>query len=253
MENQKSEISQFLGAPSGSASGAGPARGQSNADPLPERSSGEQQPQQPAPAPPTPVRRDLCAGMQRRHSTAGHSSQPLAGMPTRPHSSCSGTTALQTQEPSPHDGSTVSSHDPCSSSSSDAQDSSSIPANVLSHSPISNEDRTYPSTSARVWATTLEIAEGKLIENSLPPLDLTVLTSESTGGNVSTVIKQLYTLPGVDVKYQSSVILNRHLMEYWGKILKVVDNYSKATAVQNNPQVTTLVWAAVRAILQVRI
>ena len=38
-----------------------------------------------------------------------------------------------------------------------------------------------------------------------------------------------------------------------GKILKIVDNYSKVvdTAVQSNPQVSALVWAGVRAIIQV--
>ena len=90
------------------------------------------------------------------------------------------------------------------------------------------------------------------MENSLPPLDLTVLTSESTDGNISTVIKQLGTLQEADNKYQSSVTLRRQFMERSGKILKVVDNYSKATAVQSNPQVTTLVSAGVQAILQVR-
>ena len=43
------------------------------------------------------------------------------------------------------------------------------------------------------------------------------------------------------------------VMERLGKILKIVDNYSKVvdTAVQSNPQVTALVWAGVRAIIQV--
>ena len=38
-----------------------------------------------------------------------------------------------------------------------------------------------------------------------------------------------------------------------GKILKIVDNYSTVvgTAVQSNPQVSALVWAGLRAIIQV--
>ena len=177
MANLKSKTPQDLGAPSGSASGADPARGQSNADPLPVRSSGEQQPQQVAPTPPIPARGEDFVGMhrgspspspgiQRRNITMDLASQSLvvlASMRSQPHSSCSGTTAVQTQE-TPHDLSKVSSHDPCSSSPSDVQGPSSIPAIVPSLPPslppISNENPTCPSTAAPPLGTNLEKSQG---------------------------------------------------------------------------------------------
>ena len=296
----RSRFSKFLGIPSVSGSGASAnpgAREQSNAaDQRPERSSEEQRSQEPAPTqtrrsffrkrrgfrPPSPSPSpspSLSPGIQHRNSTTGHSFQPLAIIPTRPHSSCSGTTAAQTLEPSPHCVTTaIQTHDPGSPPPSAVQASFSTPLNVpsiqTSHPPIASQDPTCPSTSApplspnvvigssphssRVWATTLEIAENKLRENRLPPLDLTTLTSESPEENIRTVVNQLNTLQVVNKEKQWSYTWRGKeviVMERLGKILEIVDNYSKVvdTAIQSNPQVSALVWAGVRAIIQVRI
>ena len=80
--------------------------------------------------------------------------------------------------------------------------------------------------------------------------------SESAAENIRAVVKKLVTLQKDDKKkkwrytYRGKEVI---VMERLGKVLKIVDNYSKVvdTAVQSNPQVTTLVWAGVRAILQV--
>ena len=289
----KSKFSKFRRSIGGSASGTDPARGQSNAEPQPEQSSGEQKPKQSALSPlttsggsrfmdrfrsgsPSP---SLSPGIQRSSSSTNHSPKLLASIPTRPHSSCSGTTAVQILEPSPHTVTTMSSHNPGSSSLSNTQAlPSTPPLNVprlqILHPTTANEDPTSPSTfapplgpnvvigssphSSRVWAQTLEIAEDKLREYSLPPLDLTTLTSESVEENIRIVVKKLNTLQEVNKEKQWSYTWRGKeviVMERLGKILKIVDNYSKVvdTAIQSNPQVSALVWAGVRAIMQVRI
>ena len=149
-----------------------------------------------------------------------------------------------------------------------------MPLNVPSvHVSMVNNDPTCLSTSpslglnvdigspphySRVWATTLEIAEKRLRENNLPLLDLKTLASESPEENIRIVVKKLNTLQEVNKEKQWSYTWHGKeviVMERLGKILKIVNNYSKIvdTAVQSNPQVSTLVWAGVRAIMQVRI
>ena len=113
------------------------------------------------------------------------------------------------------------------------------------------------SQSSVVWAKTLEIAKQKLSDKNLPPLDLTNITSQSAEENIEAVIKTLITIQKDDKRKQWSynwrgkeVIVVEHL----GKFLKTAEKYSKVvdTAVQSNPEVTALVWAGIRAIMQVR-
>ena len=93
---------------------------------------------------------------------------------------------------------------------------------------------------------TLEIAEKKLRESSLPPLDLSTLTSQPGEENIRMVVKELTTLQKENKEKQWSYTWS-------GKILKIVDIYSKVVdiAIQSNPQVSALVWAGIRAIVQV--
>ena len=113
-----------------------------------------------------------------------------------------------------------------------------------------------PSHFAVVWGKTLEIAKKKLSDKNLPLLDLTTLTSHSAEKNIAAVVKALNAIQEDDKKNRWSytwcgkeVIIVEHL----GKILKTVEKYSKVidTTIQSNPEVTALVWGAVRAIMQV--
>ena len=70
------------------------------------------------------------------------------------------------------------------------------------------------------------------------------------------VVKKLTTLQEENKERQWSYTWHGKeviVMERLEKVLKVVDNYSKIvdSAVQSNPEVTALVWAGVRAIIQV--
>ena len=110
--------------------------------------------------------------------------------------------------------------------------------------------------TAVVWGKTLEIAQKKLSEMDLPLLDLTNLTSQSAGENIQAVIKALNTIQEDDKKNRWSYTWRGKevvIVECLGKILKTVDKYSKVvdTMIQHNPEVASLVWGAVRAIMQV--
>ena len=112
--------------------------------------------------------------------------------------------------------------------------------------------------SSVVWAKTLEIANKKLSENNLPPLDLSNLTSQSAEENIEAVVEALNTLHQDHKKKKWSYTWRGKeviIVERLGKILKIVDKYSKVvdTAVQSNPEVSALVWAGVWAIMRVRI
>ena len=112
-----------------------------------------------------------------------------------------------------------------------------------------------PSGSA-VWAEALRIAKTKLGDSL--PVDITDLTSHSAKGNIEAVITELEALQKDDMKKRWSYTWRGKkviIVECVGKILKSVEYYSKVvdTAIQSNPQVSALVWAGVRAIMQVRI
>lgn len=110
----------------------------------------------------------------------------------------------------------------------------------------------------RVWDRALEIAEKKLIDNNLPPLNLTNLTSTSAEENIRAVVEALNTLKEDENKKSwkypwrgKEIIVREHL----GKILKRMEKYSGivSIAIQSNPEVSALVWASVLAITRVRI
>ena len=112
------------------------------------------------------------------------------------------------------------------------------------------------SKSSVVWTEVLKIATKKLGDNNLP-LDLTTFTSQSAEENIEDVITALNILQEDDKKkrwhytWRGKEVI---VVEQLRKILKSVEKYSKVvdTAIQSNPQVSALVWAGVRAIMQVR-
>lgn len=67
--------------------------------------------------------------------------------------------------------------------------------------------------------------------------------------NIQLILKELNTAHD---RYQSQ----RHVFmgRRWGRILKSMEKYAKVvdTAIQHQPEITALVWAGVRTLLQVR-
>ena len=109
-----------------------------------------------------------------------------------------------------------------------------------------------------LWAKALEIARKKLSDHNLPHIDPTKLTSESAEENVEAVVNALIAFKEDDQKkrwkytWRGKEVI---VVERLGKILRNVERYSKVidTAIQSSPQVSALVWAGVKAIIQVRI
>ena len=112
--------------------------------------------------------------------------------------------------------------------------------------------------SSVVWAKALEIARKKLGDNNLPHLDITNLTSESAEKNVEAVVNALIAFKEDDQKKRWKYTWRGKevvVVERLGKILRSVEKYSKVvdTIIQVGPQVSAIVWAGIRAIIQVRI
>ena len=210
-----------------------------------------------------------------------------------PHSLYLGTSTLQLPELPIRErllltaGGAASPDDHSSPSSSHTPGPSFMPVSVpiirISHEPIASANPVPPSTftphiptsashtalpqtkptlvsshSSTVWAKTLEITKKKLIDNGLPPLDLTNFTSQSAEENMQAFVKALNTLQkdekkkGWSYTWKGKKVL---VMEHLGKILKSMEKYSKVVdiAIQSNPQVSALVWAGIWAIMRVRI
>lgn len=113
-----------------------------------------------------------------------------------------------------------------------------------------------PSHSSIVWAKAVEIAAEKLIQNNLPPLNPTNLSTISEEENIEAVIKSLKALQEDEEKKRWSyfwrgkeVIVVKRL----GEILRSVEKYSQVvgTAVQFASPVGGLVWASIQCIIQV--
>ena len=112
-----------------------------------------------------------------------------------------------------------------------------------------------PHPSA-IWVKALEIAEKKLSDNNLPPLNLTSLTSQSAEENIEAIVRALNTIQGDYKKTRWSYTWRGKqviVVERLGKILKIVEKYSKIvdTAIQSDPGVAALVWAGVWGIMRV--
>ena len=212
----------------------GLARGQSSSDPLPEQSSGGQQPQQAALSSPAISRRHRLFSIFRPRSRSPSRSpsrplgvegnitnQPiasqslivLASVPPRPHTQHSETSAQHTHgssvcglPPLTVGGSVtaMSSSNHGSPFYSNKQGSSiSLPMIRISHSQSESLTSDIPvpaSTCAPqspdgVWTKVLEIAKEKLNNNNLPPLDLTSqLVSGAVEEHMQAVVNTLTIL-----------------------------------------------------------
>lgn len=119
--------------------------------------------------------------------------------------------------------------------------------------------RTMPSfNDSDLWQLSVQIAQAQLSKHGLPPLvlDNSSLQSQSAIENINYILEKLncalkedknkrwrYTRDGKEVV----------IVERWGKVLRSINKYSQIidTAVQHSPQVTALIWASMKMILQV--
>ncbi|RPB18291.1 hypothetical protein L211DRAFT_831763 [Terfezia boudieri ATCC MYA-4762] len=227
-------------------------------------------------------------GVVRRNSTPGvtTSSQSLAV-----HSLYSDSSALQTHRPSHHDLSSPTEAGDFPSSGAQGSSSITVSAPIvqISHpqsestasenpAPSPTRGSNIPTSSCQaqasaeivvqaapppqtksatqIWDEALKLAEKKLKDNNLPPLKHTNLTSQSAEENMDAVVNALNAVQEDDKKrrwrytWRGKEIV---VVERLGKILENVGQYKKVvdTAIQSNPQVSALVWAGVRAIMQV--
>ena len=132
------------------------------------------------------------------------------------------------------------------------------PAKIDAHAAADPGPIEPPSQSSVVWTKAIDIAKKKLIENNLPPLDLTNLSTQSEEHNIDAVINSLNTLQEDEQKKRWSYTWRGKeiiIVERLGKILRSVEKYSKivGSIVQSDPKVAGLVWASIQGIIQVRI
>ena len=106
-----------------------------------------------------------------------------------------------------------------------------------------------PPQPPSIWERTLDIAETILRDHGLPALDRTTLGSASSAENIQAVLETLKTAQGED---QKEKLIGKDRLQ---RILRGVEKYTKIvdTAVQHSPEVTALVWAGIRGILQVSV
>ena len=117
-----------------------------------------------------------------------------------------------------------------------------VPLAILVHIPATTASPPVILPIERIWQRSIALAQEKLKEKNLPLLDLSDPTLKSVADTGSTI----GDLKGSIAESASG--------RRFRKTLKTVDSYAKIvdTAVQSNPAITALVWAGVRAILQVR-
>jgi len=113
------------------------------------------------------------------------------------------------------------------------------------------------SSSSHVWQKTLEIAQKSLAKYKLPSLELGNLQSQSAAENIQALVAELEIAHRESKdrqwRYKDRQGNEVAWVERLGNILKSVDKYTKIvdTAIQHHPNITSLVWAGARAILQV--
>lgn len=112
-----------------------------------------------------------------------------------------------------------------------------------------------PDHSAVLWAQALEIAKNKLSNNNLPLLDLTKLTSQSAEENIAALHTTLKTLQEDEKKKRWSYSWRGKeviIVERLGEILRSREEYLKIVDnVTQSNQLSALVWAGIRAMMQV--
>ncbi|KAF8421773.1 hypothetical protein EV426DRAFT_188014 [Tirmania nivea] len=113
------------------------------------------------------------------------------------------------------------------------------------------------SISAHLWQKALEIARDSLAKYELPSLEISSFQSQSAAENIQSLLAKLEAaqLENKDRQWRYKDRQGNEVawVERLGKILKSVDKYAKIVdvAIQHHPDVTSLVWAGARTILQV--
>jgi len=127
-------------------------------------------------------------------------------------------------------------------------------------STVSQPNNTVPpSVSSHIWQKTFEIAQKSLAKYQLPSVELGSLQSQSAAENIQALVAELETAyqgkKDRQWRYKDRDGNEVVWVERVGKILKSVDKYAKIvdTAIQHHPDITSLVWAGARTMLQVRL
>jgi len=140
--------------------------------------------------------------------------------------------------------------------SSQTPDPVSTPANCISDTK-NGPSTVPPSVSSYIWQKTLEIVQKSLAKYQLPSLELGSLQSQSAAENIQSLVAELETAhqenKAMQWRYKDRDGNEVFWVERLGNILKSVDKYAKIvdTAIQHHPDITSLVWAGARAVLQV--
>ncbi|KAF8421813.1 hypothetical protein EV426DRAFT_190016 [Tirmania nivea] len=139
------------------------------------------------------------------------------------------------------------------------------PVNLLSQavrnancsSDTKNSPTVSPSISSRLWQEALEIAQKSLTKYNLPSLEIGSFQSQCAVENIQSLLAELDAAYRENKdrqwRYKDRQGNDVIWVERLGKVLKTVDKYAKIvnTAIQHHPNVTALVWAGARTILQV--
>lgn len=121
------------------------------------------------------------------------------------------------------------------------------------------ENTCSPSKPSPLWERTLHLAEQKLLKYKLPALQLDHLDiqGKSTEEIIREVIENLENAQK-DIESKRWSYRDRNgndivIVERLGNILKSVNKYAMIvdTAIQHSPEITALVWAGMRGIIQV--
>ena len=107
-----------------------------------------------------------------------------------------------------------------------------------------------------LWQSALDIAQKKLSERGLPPLDVSKHLSATSGDQSASNIVGLTIgdlQATIEAKQQCGSGKTTIIIGRLKEMLKMFDKYAVIvdTAIQSNPQITALVWAGVRLVLQV--
>jgi len=131
-------------------------------------------------------------------------------------------------------------------------------ANYIDISDTKNSPSTMPpAMSSHLWQKVLEIAQESLAKYKLPALELGSLQSQSAAENIQSLVAELETAHEENKdrqwRYKDRQGNEVVWVERLGNILKSVDKYAKIvdTAIQHHPDITSLVWAGARTMLQV--
>jgi hypothetical protein len=114
-----------------------------------------------------------------------------------------------------------------------------------------------PPVPSHLWRKAVEIAQESPTKHKLPSLELGSLQSQSAADNIQSLVAELGTAHRENKnrqwRYKGRQGNEVIWMERLGNILKSVDKYAKIvdTAIQHHPDITSLVWAGARTMLQV--